>query len=791
MSTIKINELATTDIALTDFIAKADANGLMTKNTVSNLSTFTETVGEVGFKGSVLIADDPTEDGWYLAGEAGTFTNIGGLVALAQSVTIFVISDSDTTYSKIDIPLTLPFDSVPTEGSTNAVQSGGVYDSVLEFSNKLNGNALQTNSRFDDNTVISGSDVGIFSVEAGTVSLSHLEGGINFDVTSNSQGIISNTTFLNSNEGDELLYSFYAKRILGANQLYFSAGESVGGGGSTLDITLTDDFVHYTGKLTVGPTRVDRLAFITLQTINYIVKDLKLGINIDDFGLEPIIEINSTNISTNTANINNNTSNLLTNSNDLIDLNGIENILSDNSRADENSVITSTDLGDDGIAWRNSTFAYNSTDKALTISPDTQVASGLRYSTILTNVPSNKNFNLSFEARYVSNAQDITTFIESSISSTEIIALTSSFVEYRYSNLSRGTEYTDGRLTIGVNSSSNNSDFEIRNIKIEVLGNINQFQSNQEVHDFTNLKISIDGDSISTNLGNNAFEKEVLSVDVGNSFTGYVTHYDVYTDSTTNTLTNLSIGGYTYLPSDIGNQITVTPLIGDVGKLIGKSLNFNTTDIENMWWKKLSNNLGAEILQNASWSGSSASSHNSNQSIYKTSYLWHPAQVNRLRKRDENGNNIDPDIILIFRGVNDFSKQDYSVLTDFGITSTSIPSDDTVNTNEFGYKEALALGIQKRREQYPNARIILCTLPIVKRINYTSFPVQNGDSTLPEFNKAIRDVAELMGCDVIDFDKSGITFENVSTYTSDDTHPNPLGQTKLAIKAIKTLRNKY
>ena len=136
MSTIKINELATTDIALTDFIAKADANGLMTKNTITNLSTFIETVGEVGFKGSVLIADDPTQDGWYLAGEAGTFPNIGGLVALAQSVTIFVISDSDTTYSKIDIPLTLPFDSVPTLGSTNAVESGGIVNYFESSSNE-------------------------------------------------------------------------------------------------------------------------------------------------------------------------------------------------------------------------------------------------------------------------------------------------------------------------------------------------------------------------------------------------------------------------------------------------------------------------------------------------------------------------------------------------------------------------------------------------------------------------------------------------------------------------------
>ena len=137
MSTIKINELATTDIALTDFIAKADVNGLMTKNTVSNLSAFFETVGEVGFKGSVLIADNPTQDGWYLAGEAGTFPNIGGLIALSESVTIFIISNSDTTYSKIDIPLTVNFDSTPTEGSTNAVRSGGIY-SAIELNNPNN-----------------------------------------------------------------------------------------------------------------------------------------------------------------------------------------------------------------------------------------------------------------------------------------------------------------------------------------------------------------------------------------------------------------------------------------------------------------------------------------------------------------------------------------------------------------------------------------------------------------------------------------------------------------------------
>ena len=161
MSTIKINELATTDISLTDFIAKADANGLMTKNTISNLSTFISTIGSVAFKGSVLIADNPTADGWYLAGEAGTFPNIGNLVALAGSVTIFVISGSDTIYSKIDIPITIPaYDSTPTSGSTNAVESGGVLNfykvgntQTVKFENAIGSFVSTPQSPITTNTI--------------------------------------------------------------------------------------------------------------------------------------------------------------------------------------------------------------------------------------------------------------------------------------------------------------------------------------------------------------------------------------------------------------------------------------------------------------------------------------------------------------------------------------------------------------------------------------------------------------------------------------------------------------
>ena len=97
--------------------------------------------------------------------------------------------------------------------------------------------------------------------------------------------------------------------------------------------------------------------------------------------------------------------------------------------------------------------------------------------------------------------------------------------------------------------------------------------------------------------------------------------------------------------------------------------------------------------------------------------------------------------------------------------------------------------IEKYREAYPFAEIYICTLNLFKRVNYSSFPVNNNQNTLPEFNNAIRQVADLMGTGLIEFDKSGITFENIyPTYADDSattpTHPNTTGHIKISKKAV-------
>lgn len=129
MSTIKISELATSAISLTDLFAKADANGIANKNTVQGLSNFLNTVGTLAFRGVLLAADAAvTLDGVYVAGDAGTYTNNGGLViTVSNQIVLISITGSQTVFEKVEIPITLTIDATPTEGSANALQSGGTY----------------------------------------------------------------------------------------------------------------------------------------------------------------------------------------------------------------------------------------------------------------------------------------------------------------------------------------------------------------------------------------------------------------------------------------------------------------------------------------------------------------------------------------------------------------------------------------------------------------------------------------------------------------------------------------
>ena len=143
MSTIKISELATSAISLSDFFAKADASGLANKNTMQGLSNFINTVGEVGFKGKLLVSDIPNADGWYFAGQSGTYTNAGGLVIdITNQLVIVIVSNTQTVFSKVDIPLGYVVTDEIITNSTDIATSGGVENYTSHATKLLIGNTI-------------------------------------------------------------------------------------------------------------------------------------------------------------------------------------------------------------------------------------------------------------------------------------------------------------------------------------------------------------------------------------------------------------------------------------------------------------------------------------------------------------------------------------------------------------------------------------------------------------------------------------------------------------------------
>ena len=299
-----------------------------------------------------------------------------------------------------------------------------------------------------------------------------------------------------------------------------------------------------------------------------------------------------------------------------------------------------------------------------------------------------------------------------------------------------------------------------------------------------NKKIAILGDSISTKVDKNAVEITITEDDVGNELSAYLTYYDVENE--------LSLGGQTFTSSQIGEEVTFTPLEGDIGKVIGLPANYNNRYIDT-YWELLEANNNCSIT-NVSWSGASLSSHEKNSNSYKTSYGWHEAQIRKLGTRIVGTmNRTSPDLVIIYRGVNDFSHTPYvsTDTTPLENYNYTYPNDDyNSSTNKYDYVSALGIVVKKIRETYPTTKIAICTLGNFKRVNYSHYPTNNGQYSLPQFNDVIRKCANYFGLDLIELDKDGITFENCYTsgYTSDSTHPNSKGHQMIYNQVVKDLQ---
>lgn len=397
-----------------------------------------------------------------------------------------------------------------------------------------------------------------------------------------------------------------------------------------------------------------------------------------------------------------------------------------------------------------------------------------------------ENFNYLF--MYYATETDIYTFnddgtVSANFSNRSMVA-NMAYVRVQSNNLSE-----DSVITVNENISDLDGDGRVwKNTGIEY--DPDNYNDNKCKNGLT---VAIIGDSISTHPNKNAHEMEVVAEDVGVTLSSFITTYDVGKTISKDGVTS----GYTITDADVGTELTFKPCSDDVGKKLGTPKNYNK--ITGIWWQVASDKLGFEPIV-ASWSGSSITSHTAGESGKECSYAWHDHTIRKLGKRVAGSmNRIAPDVVLIYRGTNDLSHSKSVRLTKgyFDTVDWNYPSTDKLSDGvTYGYKEGLALTIQKIRETYPNTKIVLCTCNVFKRSSYSHFPTHNGIFSIPQMNNAIREVADFFGCHTIELDKCGITWENcysegyITDSSTKPTHPNSKGHALMAQQAISDLVNK-
>lgn len=209
-------------------------------------------------------------------------------------------------------------------------------------------------------------------------------------------------------------------------------------------------------------------------------------------------------------------------------------------------------------------------------------------------------------------------------------------------------------------------------------------------------------------------------------------------------------------------------------------------DVNDTYWMKFIDAIGGELLVNNSSAGSYCSTgHGSADSLAGCG--------NRCEELD-NGTDM-PDIIIIQLGGNDFTRS--TPLGTYDGTQV-FPTDTTT------FREAYAVMLNKITTKYKKAKVICGTIPIITGGGYVTrtFPAKNleqsaskpGGILLEEYNRAIRELAALFGCKVVEFSKCGITYNNVSVYMQDyievsnyGQHPNRFGHSLMANELLRTI----
>lgn len=209
-----------------------------------------------------------------------------------------------------------------------------------------------------------------------------------------------------------------------------------------------------------------------------------------------------------------------------------------------------------------------------------------------------------------------------------------------------------------------------------------------------------------------------------------------------------------------------------------------------MWYNVVCRILNMKPLRINAWSGSCVTSGIRNDSTY-------PPASAASRCESLHSGSINPDVILIAMGINDYtymsSQSQFGTWDGKTALGTAADMSDYANTT---FRQAYATMLARIQKKYPNAKIF-CITPFYSGRGSTDTGVTFLNTlglTETDYSNAIKDIAEIFGVKIIDGSKMNFNrFNFYPEYAEDSsttpTHPNANGHLVIGTEIAKSMLN--
>ena len=203
--------------------------------------------------------------------------------------------------------------------------------------------------------------------------------------------------------------------------------------------------------------------------------------------------------------------------------------------------------------------------------------------------------------------------------------------------------------------------------------------------------------------------------------------------------------------------------------------NHDVASAAETWWGRILIEKGWKLSTDNAWGGSQVAATGGD---YTTSAMCNT----RCQDLARGGT---PDVIIILGGTNDFGH---------GVPIGTWAGDADLPEVETDFRAAYARMLMKIHSSYPLAKVYCCSLINRETDLVPGSMEKKYGQYLTQFNTAIRQIAPMLNCTLIDMESCGLNQYNMETYMADyhpDTgkavHPNRAGMALMASRILEHL----